>query len=187
MKNVFIISGPSGAGEDSIINGLEKFFEIERVLTTTTREMRPGEYTGKPYYFISKEDFNRKIEQGDFIEYALQYNGNLYGVTKNELDRVSNSGKIGIWKIEYKGVMAVKKLFPEIKSILINTPDLETLERRIKLRDGASDAYIQERMEYTKEWLNNKNIYDYEIINRDNYLNNAIEETVKIIKSNIIA
>ena len=94
MKNVFIISGPSGAGEDSIIEGLRERFPIERIITTTTREMRSGESQGNPYYFISKEEFERKIQEKGFVEYALQYNGNLYGVTKEEIERVGKSGKL---------------------------------------------------------------------------------------------
>ncbi|KKT93312.1 MAG: Guanylate kinase [Parcubacteria group bacterium GW2011_GWC1_45_14] len=182
MKNVFIISGPSGAGEDSIIEGLRERFPIERIITTTTREMRSGESQGNPYYFISKEEFERKIQEKGFVEYALQYNGNLYGVTKEEIERVGKSGKIGAWKIEYKGVMTAKQLFPEIIAIFITVPSLDILENRIKRRDGVSDAYIQERMEYTKEWLKHEDIYDYKVINHEGKLPDAIEEVAQIIK-----
>ncbi|KKW05937.1 MAG: Guanylate kinase [Candidatus Moranbacteria bacterium GW2011_GWE1_49_15] len=181
MKNVFIISGPSGAGEDSIIEGLRSHFPIERVVTTTTREMRPGESQGNPYYFISKQDFENGISQGKFVEYARQYNGNLYGVTKEEIERVEKSGKVGAWKIEYKGVMTAQKLFPGIISIFITVPSLDILEKRIKRRDGVSDEYIRERMEYTKEWLKYAHIYDYEIINHEGKLDRAIQETADII------
>src|SRR3989338_4539799 len=97
-NNIFVVSGPSGAGEDSIIKGLEKYFPIERIITTSTREMRPGESQGNPYHFIGKEEFKKRKDQGDFIEWAEQYNGNLYGVTRQEIERVKNSGKIGTWK-----------------------------------------------------------------------------------------
>ncbi|MDD5464669.1 MAG: guanylate kinase, partial [Candidatus Moranbacteria bacterium] len=95
-SNIFIISGPSGAGEDSIIGGLEKLFDVERVITTSTRQMRPGESQANPYYFISKDEFAKKLKSGEFAEHAEQYNGNFYGVSKEELERVKNSGKIGI-------------------------------------------------------------------------------------------
>lgn len=185
MKNVFIISGPSGAGEDSIIEGLKEHFPVERIITTTTREMRKGESQGDPYYFISKNDFEQKITAGGFVEYAQQYNGNLYGVTRDEIERVAKSGKIGTWKIEYKGVMTAKKLFPEIISIFITVPSLDILEKRIKRRDGVSDEYIRERMEYTKEWMKHKDIYDYEIINHEGKLGEAVEEVSQIIKKHI--
>ncbi len=183
-KKLFIISGPSGAGEDSIINGLEKIFSIERVITTTTRDPRSGEYAGSPYYFIKKEEFIEKRDKGGFVEWAQHYNGNLYGVTKEEIERVSKSGKVGIWKIEYKGVETAKKIYPEIKAIFVNAPSLEILADRIRRRDGVSEEYIQERMEYTKEWLKHTDIYDYTVINEEGKLNEAIQKVADIIREN---
>lgn len=181
-SNIFIISGPSGAGEDSIITGLEKIFPIERVITSSTRAMRPGESQGNPYWFIPHEEFVARRNAGEFVEWAEQYNGNLYGVTKEEIERVKNSGKIGTWKIEWKGVQTAKKLFPEISAIFITTPDLKTLENRIRKRDNVSEEYIQERMAYTKEWMQHADIYDYTIINADGKLDEAIAQVAEIIK-----
>src|SRR4030042_5961030 len=148
-SNIFIISGPSGAGEDSVIEGLKKYFQIERVITTSTRLMRTGESQGRPYYFISQEEFEKKIERDELAEYAQEYNNNFYGVTKDELKRVQNSGNIGIWKIEYKGVMTAKKKFPEIKSIYIAPPSLEILRQRILKRNpDVSEEYLKDRMDY---------------------------------------
>jgi guanylate kinase len=181
MKNIFIISGPSGAGEDSIINGLSELLPIERAITTTTRDMRPGESEGNPYYFLSLEAFREKIALGLFAEYAEQYNGNLYGVTKQELIRIIQSGKIGIWKIDYKGVEAAKKMFPEIIAILVSAP-LEILEQRIRKRDNPSETFIRERMEYSQEWLKHTDIYDYTIENEQGKLEEAIKKTYDIVK-----
>lgn len=181
-SNIFIISGPSGAGEDSIIEGLSRLMPLERVITSTTRELRPGESQGNPYYFISKEAFAQKIHMGGFAEYAQQYNDNFYGVTCEELARVAQSKKTGIWKIEYKGVMSVKKTFPAIRSIFITVPSLDILETRIRRRDNASDAYIQERMEYTKEWLKHADIYDYTVVNEEGKLHEAIKKVQAIIQ-----
>jgi len=181
-SNIFIISGPSGAGEDSIINGLENIFSIERIVTTTTRAMRAGESQGNPYYFISQNEFEKRLADDDLAEHARQYNGNLYGVTREELERVQNSGKIGIWKIEYKGVMTVKKIFPEIVAILVNAPNLEVLESRIRRRGNVSDEFIKERMDYTREWLKHTDIYDYTVINEEGKLEKAINKVAKIIK-----
>jgi guanylate kinase len=181
-SNIFIISGPSGAGEDSVIDGLAKRMPIERIVTTTTRDPRPGESEGSPYYFVSKEVFEAKLKEGAFAEYARQYNGNLYGVTREELDRVAGSGKIGIWKIEYQGVMTVKKLFPEIRSVLITVPSLDVLEQRIRRRDShVSEAYIQERMAYTREWLKHTDMYDYAVVNEEGRLEETIERVRSII------
>lgn len=181
-NNLFIISGPSGVGEDSIIEGLKNYFPIERVITTTTRPMRPGDEEGNPYYFISKKNFQKDIDDGKFFEWAKEYNDNYYGVTHQEIERVINSGKIGIWKIEYKGVMTAKKIIPEIIAIFINAPE-EVLIDRIKRRGEVTKEYIEERMKYTKEWLKYREIYDYEIINEEGKLKEAIAKTAKIIKN----
>lgn len=181
-SNIFIISGPSGAGEDSIINGLKNYFPIERAITTTTRTMRSGEAQGNPYYFINQKEFQEKIERGDFAEYAQEYNDNFYGITKSEMERVRHSGKIGIWKIEYKGVITAKKIFPEIKSIYIAPPSLEILKKRIMKRDGVSEEYLNERMEYTKEWIKHEHVYDFKVVNKEGKLDEAIKKVAGIIK-----
>ncbi|MFA4831267.1 MAG: hypothetical protein WC862_02180 [Patescibacteria group bacterium] len=181
---LIIISGPSGAGEDSIIGGLKELLPIERVVTTTTREMRPSESAGNPYYFISKEKFKEGIAEGRFFEYAEEYNDNFYGVTFEEIKRVKNSGRIGIWKIEYKGVMLAKKLMPEIAAIFIIAP-LDILEKRIRRRSWVSDEYVQERMEYTKKWLEHTDIYDYTVVNEDGKLAETIREVKRIIEKEL--
>ena len=183
-SKIFIVSGPSGAGEDSVIEGLRKHFEIERVVTSTTRSMRPGESQGKPYYFLSREEFEKKIKNDEMAEWAEEYNNNLFGVTRSELDRVANSGRIEIWKIEYEGVMTVKKKFPEIKSIYIAPPSLEVLRERIQRRNpDVSEEYIKERMDYTKEWMEYENIYDFKVVNEEGKLDKTIEKVAEIIKS----
>lgn len=188
MSTIFIISGPSGVGEDSVIEGLRKYFPIERVITTTTRQMRPGESQGAPYYFVSREEFEEKIKNDKVAEYAQEYNHNFYGVTKEELDRVANSEKIGIWKIEYKGVITAKKKFPEIKSIYIAAPSLEILRRRILKRDpSVNEKYLNERMEYTQEWMRHEDIYNYKVVNEENKLEETVKKIAEIIKSHLNA
>lgn len=179
--SLFIISGPSGAGEDSIINGLGKFFPIERVITTTTRTMRPGETQGNPYYFISREEFKAGIEGGKFFEHAEQYNGNLYGVTFEEIERVKKSGRVGLWKIDYQGVMSAKKLIPGIIAIFVVAP-LAVMEDRIRRRDHVDEAFIAERRAYTLEWLKHTDIYDYTVENEEGKLDQAILKTKAIIE-----
>ncbi len=182
MSKIFIISGPSGAGEDSIINELKKTFDIEVVITTSTRKMRERESNGSPYYFIEREDFEKGIEENRFFEWARQYNDNLYGVTFEEIERVRNSGKIPIWKIEYKGVITAKGLLKDSAvAIMINAP-LNQIAERIRKRDNASEEFIKERMEYTKEWLKHKDVYDYEVMNKDGKLHKAVKQTIEVIK-----
>jgi len=183
---LFIISGPSGVGEDSVIEGLKKYLKIERIITTTTRPMRPRELQGKPYYFISQKEFENKIKNDEMAEYAQEYNNNFYGVTKDELKRATNSGRVGVWKIEYKGVITAKKKFPEIKSIYIAAPSLEILKKRILHRSpNATSKYLKERIAYTREWMKHENIYDYKVINEEGKLNKTILSVVKIIQKNL--
>jgi guanylate kinase len=184
-NNIFIISGPSGAGEDSVIKGIKKVLPIEKIVTTTTREKRPGEKEGVDYYFIDKKTFKEKIKKNEFYEWAKEYNNNNYGVSKQEIKRLKKSKNIVIWKIEYKGVISAKKLIPEIKAILINAPE-KILIKRIKNRNkNVSNDFIKERIAYNKEWLKNKHIYDYEVINREGKLDETIEKVVNIIKKEI--
>ena len=178
--NLIIISGPSGSGQDTVIEGLAKLMPIERVITTTTRAMRPGESAGKPYYFLSQDEFQKKINNQEFFEYAKQYNDNYYGVTNEEIKRIEASGKIVLWKMDYQGVMDVKKKMPNTPAILIMAP-LDVLEQRIRHRDGATDKYIKERMDYTKKWLKYTDIYDYMVENQDGKLDETIENLKAII------
>ena len=180
-NNIFIISGPSGAGEDSVIDGLKKFMPVERIITTTTRKMRPEEKSGREYYFINRNDFIKLIKEKQFFEYAQEYNDNYYGVTFDEINRVRASRKIGIWKIEYKGVLTAKKLIPGIIAIFINAP-LEILENRIRKRGNITEEFIKERLAYTKEWLNHLNIYDYRVENEEGKLNETTKKVAEIIK-----
>jgi len=185
-NKIFIISGPSGSGQDSIIEELKKILPLTRVITTTTRPKRPGEKSGRPYYFVSRKNFLTGIAKNKFLEYAKEYNDNYYGVTFSEIQRIKKTGKIGIWKIEYQGVTTVKKIMPEIVSILITAP-LSVLEKRIKARDKdkATKKYLSERMAYTKKWLKHKNLYDYEVANLQGKLPQAVKKTSQIIKNHL--
>lgn len=181
MQNIFILSGPSGAGEDSIINGLSLLLPLERIITSTTRLPRAGESEGHPYYFVSPETFQQNIADGALLEYAQEYNNQYYGVTKKEWERVAKSGKIGIWKIEYKGVQTAKRLFPDIIAILITAP-LDVLRERIEKRDHPDQHVLEERMAYTKEWLKHQDLYDHIIENQQGKLDQAVRDTYALLQ-----
>ncbi|TXH00683.1 MAG: hypothetical protein E6P95_03215, partial [Candidatus Moraniibacteriota bacterium] len=153
MKNIFIISGAAGSGKDSIIEQLTSKLPLKRIVTTTTRSMRPFEKEGDPYYFITRQAFEEELRAGNFIEHSINENGQYYGVTKKELDRVMQEDGIGILRVDWKGVVSIKKLFPAIPALYISAP-LEILERRLRQRDtGKSEQYFEERMAYTREWF----------------------------------
>jgi guanylate kinase len=184
MQNIFIISGPSGAGQDSVIEGLKNIFSIEVVMTSTTRPKRDGESEGNPYYFTDKEHFEKNILEGKFLEYAKTYNDQYYGVTHDEIKRVAESGKIGIWKMDWRGVETAKKLDPSLTAILVTAP-LSVLESRIRRRDNPSETFITERMQYTKEFLNHTYLYDFTIENEEGKLEQTIERVASLIKERI--
>jgi len=183
-KHFIIISGPSGAGEDSVIGRLKNILPIEVVTTTVTRKMRTGESQGKPYYFVTTEQFLKEIEAGNFFEYAKHYNGNYYGVGLNEISRIKEEKKIGVFKVDYQGVRSLKDKIPGIKAILLTAP-LDVLENRIRRRDHVDDKYVAERMTYTKEWLKHKDIYDYEVVNEQGKLAETVEKVAKIIEKEL--
>ncbi len=184
ISKLFIISGPSGAGEDSVINGLKKIFDVEKVITTTTRPIRPGEIEARDYYFVSKDEFLNKIKNKDFFEWAEEDSGQLYGGTLTEIERVKNCERVGIWKIEYKGVIAAKKLLPEVKSIFISIP-IESVKERLTKRGRHTDKFIADRIEYAQGWYDNEDIFDYKVENVENKLDETIEKVANIIKSNL--
>jgi len=182
-SNIFIISGPSAAGEDSIIEGLKKIIDFEKIITTTSRSMRSFESQGSPYYFVSQEKFEEMIKENKFFEHAIEDNNNYYGGTYEELERVKKSNKPVIWKVDFQGVIAGKKLIPESKSILIYIPK-KLIIKRLKKRDNASADYIKGRLEHSRGWYENEKIFDYKVYNKEGKLNETIKKVAEIIKNN---
>jgi guanylate kinase len=183
-NNIFIISGPSGSGEDSVIKGLRKIMPIEKIITATTREKRPGEKEGVDYYFIDKKTFKEKIKKNEFYEWTEEDNGNLYGGTFREIERVKKSKKTVIWKIEYKGVISAKKIIPEAISIFIYIP-MNKIKKRLIARNCHSEDFIKSRLDYAKGWFENENIFNYKIENKEGKLDETVKKVADIIKKEI--
>ena len=130
--SLVVISGPSGAGKDTVV---EKYLRKKKTnawlsISCTSRDMRPGDKEGRDYYFISKEEFERKIEAGDFLEYAL-YNGNYYGTPKEHIEEHLQSGEDVILVIEVQGALKVKEIVPEAICIFIMPPSMKELRKRL--------------------------------------------------------
>lgn len=181
---IFIISGPSGAGEDSVIRGLQQRTRFKRVITTVTRKKRPGEKQGKPYYFISKEKFKKMIKNQEFIEWAKVY-GDFRGCTKKEIQRIKKFNQPILWKVDWQGVKTIKKIMPEVVSIFIAPPSYQILEKRLIKRKKDTLKTIKKRKKFTLEWLKHSNVYDYIIINQENQLKKTINQIEKIIKKHL--
>jgi guanylate kinase len=183
-SNVFILSGPSGAGKDSIIEGLKKIIPLQHIITTVSRPMRPGEKQGKPYFFITEKEFLEKLKRDEFFEHDKHF-GNYYGLTWEEVNKIKTSNRICFWQAEYKGVKTAKEKLPNIVTIFINSP-LDDLIRRMDQREEKIDKKIyKERVDNIKEWLKHLDIYDFIVDNKEGKLNDTIKEVAKIIKDNL--
>lgn len=183
MKNIFVIFGPSGSGQDSVIEGIAKLLPIERVITTVSREMRSSESQMHPYYFVSPEAFEELIQTDSLAEYVKKYTGIYYGVTKQELDRVLNSEKVCVWKVDFEGAITIKKRFPHAVVIMIDAP-LEVIEQRIRNRETLPEEEIQSRLSHIRQWLP-KSIYDYRVENEEGKLDQTIKRVKAIIESHL--
>ncbi|OGY51085.1 MAG: guanylate kinase [Candidatus Buchananbacteria bacterium RIFCSPHIGHO2_02_FULL_56_16] len=177
---IFIISGPSGTGGDSVIEGLEKTGRFSRVITTVTRPRRPVEREGKPYYFVTVPQFKRLIADDVFIEWAIVY-GDYRGCTKAEIKRLLAGRKPIIWKVDWQGVQTIKRLLPRTIAIFIAPPSFSVLEERLKQRGQDSPQTIKERKKFSQEWLTHTDLYDYTAVNEQGHLDQTIAQVEAII------
>lgn len=180
MGKVFIISAPSGTGKTTVAKKvLSQLPDLVRVVTYTTRPPRPGEVDGQDYRFISKEDFEKKIKENYFLEYANVY-GNYYGTPKRDIEDILSQGKDALLIIDVQGAFKVKSLIPDAVSIFLLPPSFEELKRRIEGR-GYIDKNLEKRLQTAKEEIPCARYFDYIVIN--DFLNNAVEKVKAIILS----
>lgn len=176
---LIVLSGPSGVGKDAVLSELEKLRpEVRRCVTTTTRSIRPGEIDGVHYNFIAVDEFRRRVEQGNFLEYA-QVHGNLYGTPRDWVEEQLNRGCDVILKIDVQGGLAVKRQMPSCIMVFLVPPTLEELERRLRSRLTESEAEITKRLLDARSELDHIPEYDY-IIENDS-LHKAAEDLEAII------
>lgn len=179
---IILISGPSGAGEDSVIEGLQQLFDFNRIVTTVTRKPRAGESEGHPYYFISEEEFKQLIDDDQLIEWAIVYD-DYRGCTKAEIQRLQAMGKPILWKVDWQGVQTIKAQIPDAISIFIAPPSYEALEQRLSKRGIDSEEEIHKREAFTREWLKHKDVYDHIIINEEGKLDRTIQQAREVIQN----
>jgi len=162
---LIVISAPSGTGKTTLTRMLLKEFpNIEFSISFTTRKPRPGEVNGKDYWFISREEFLKRIEEGDFLEWAEVY-GNLYGTSKSQVLKALNEGKDVLLDIDTQGALQVKENFPEAVLIFILPPSLEELERRLRNRGTDPEEVIEKRLKIAREEIKRAKFYDYIVVN----------------------
>lgn len=178
---LFVISGSSGVGKGTLLKQLvQKNPELEVSISATTRAPRPAEVDGVNYFFITKEEFLKEVENGEFLEWA-EFNGNYYGTKQAWVERNLNKGRNLILEIETNGALQIKKKLPDSVLIFILPPSLEELEHRLRGRNTEDEETIQGRLhEVCREIECSKN-YDYTVVNDD--LDTALLELERIIKS----
>ena len=180
----FVLSGPSGCGKGTIVKELLKKYPDTFALSVsaTTRAPRVGEVDGVHYYFITREEFEHRIDDQQILEYT-SYCGNYYGTPKKELYERTVSGINVILEIEVEGAMNVRRLCPEAVLIYVLPPDAETLEARLRGRGTNTEEDIANRLATAREEIRCLPDYDYIVINENDGAEAAADEIVNIIAS----
>ncbi|MBN1361330.1 MAG: guanylate kinase [Sedimentisphaerales bacterium] len=178
---LIVVSGPSGVGKSTICKEVVKRMEdVHLSVSATTRPPGPGEQNGRDYWFISKEEFRERIEQGLLLEYAEVF-GNLYGTPKEKVDEALQAGRIVILEIDTQGGKQVKAACPDAVMVFILPPDDRELAQRIGRRARDSADAIETRLGGAgNEIAAAKQYYDHMVINED--LEHAIGEVMQIIR-----
>lgn len=162
---LIVFSGPSGVGKGTVLKEFMKDREnVSLSISATTRDPRPGEEHGVHYYFLSKEEFQQKIAEGNMLEYA-QYNTNYYGTPKDKVDEALSQGKDIILEIEVQGALLVKEKCPEALLVFVMPPCWEELRSRLVGRGTEDAETIEKRMKIADSELKQAVHYDYILVN----------------------
>lgn len=185
-----VIVGPTGSGKSVLVKHLlSKFSDIVSPTSCTTRAMRPGEVEGDVYYFISEEEFRKKIDAGEFLEWA-QYGGHLYGSLKSEIIKPLEEGKLVLIDMEVQGARQVKNIFPkeELVTVYIDGGDWAQLVERVHARAPISDEELAKRKERYDDELTFKSVADFIITNPEGEIEKSkrdIEELMENLRNRI--
>ena len=178
-----ILSAPSGAGKDTVFKEISRTrSDVCESISATTREPRAGETDGVNYYFLTQSEFEKKIENNEFLEYA-SYNNCYYGTPASTVLKLVEEGKICFLIIERKGAQKIMKSYPEAVSIFLMPPDMDTLEKRLKKRNTDSEEAIISRLKIAEEEIKSASEFDYIVIN--NELEKAVDEINEILSTEL--
>jgi guanylate kinase len=180
-EKILIITAPSGAGKTSVTTHLlKKFPQLTFSISAATREPRDNEISGVDYYFMSLEDFQRKIRLNEFIEWEMVYEGKYYGTLKSEMDRIWSNYKTPVLDIDVKGAIHVQQQFPKkTLSIFIEPPSIDELKRRLQTRGTETKESLEARINKASYEISFKNSFAHTIVN--NNLDSAREEACRIV------
>jgi guanylate kinase len=167
MITVFIISAPSGSGKSTLVHMLmNSVQDLTFSVSFTTRPPRPAETNGKDYNFISRVEFEARLEKAEFLEYAEVF-GNYYGTNRSSFQKAVNEGRDLVLDIDVQGARQLKVAIPEAISIFVLPPSRDILEQRLRSRSQDSEEVIQRRLRGAAEEVRNYTQYDYVLINRE--------------------
>ena len=176
---LLVISGSSGTGKGTVCNSLRKRRpDLEYSISATTRSPRAGETDGVEYFFLTRDEFKRKIEAGDFLEYADNY-GNFYGTPRDKVLEQLNLGKTILLEIDVQGARQVQKNYPDGVFIFLLPPSIEELKRRIIGRNSETEESIQKRLSIVNDELESGKSYNYVVVNDE--VERAVDEICAIL------
>jgi len=180
---LIVISGPSGAGKDTILQRMkERELPFHFVVTATTRPRRENEIDGRDYFFVSKDEFARMIDEDELIEYAIVY-GDYKGIPKQQVRDALASGKDVIMRIDVQGAETVRKLAPEAMLIFITVDNEEELLNRLRERKTETADALKLRMATARKELQRVSDFDYVVLNRDFHLDDTVDTIRAIIQA----
>jgi guanylate kinase len=183
MSRVIVIAGPSGVGKGTLIRGLlERMPELELSISATTRGPRPGERDGAHYHFLAPDEFERRVQAGDFVEHA-SYLGRRYGTLGAELRRRIAAGHSVVLEIEVQGARQVRAAMPDALQVLIVPPSLDALRARLVGRGTDAPEQIEQRLKTAETELDARSEFDHVIVN--DRLEQATDELVRIIRDGL--
>ncbi|KAF0112211.1 MAG: guanylate kinase [Chloroflexi bacterium] len=178
---LIVISGTSGIGKDAVLKGLKKRdLPLHFVITATSRAPRADEVDGKDYFFFMREDFEKRIERGEFIEYALVYD-DYKGAPRWQIDDALKSGRDVILRVDVQGAATYRRLYPEAVLIFLIPNTAEEWYGRLKARNTETPENLKVRIEMAKEEVKQIGIFDYVVINADHLLEKAVDDIIAII------
>jgi guanylate kinase len=178
---VFIISAPSGSGKSTLTRELVSRVDGLRFsISYTTRQPRGAERDGEDYFFVTREEFEQRVQRGEFLEYAEVF-GNYYGTHATELDRAAAEGVDLVLDIDVQGARQLKAKLPAAVSIFILAPSRQILEQRLRSRSQDSDSVIERRLRDAAEEIRNYSLYDYVLVNREVAM--SVDTLISIVKA----
>ena len=180
MPRVFVITGPSGVGKGTLIRLLrERVPELELSVSATTRAPRPGETQGVDYWFLSDAEFDRRVADGEFVEWA-EYSGRRYGTLRSTLQEATERGSPVVLEIEVQGARQVRQALPEAVQIFVAPPSPEALRDRLVGRGTDSPDEMTRRLEVAEEEMAASGEFEHVVVN--DRLEDAVDELVRIVR-----